>query len=1193
MDNDLYLEILNSAANSFLLQTSDYIFVKDMNLNYLTASETVINLVGIKEIFGKNDFDIFPEELAEKYRKDDLFVLAGNKIDGIIEELPIVDGKRLWAQTWKFPLSNKLGDIIGMYGISRDVTHTINLENEAEIARDYINLINNMPGGVALVHKQNGCLYLDYANDGFYTIHHSSQEKSSKYMGLNLLNNVFEDDKKLLQSEYASVETDENASGNVTYRIIGDDLQPHWINICFSRAYKKHGLQYYYASYTDMDELKNTEDKLRKSRETLKDAIYYSNIQYFTYYPKEKMAEIFVLNKRMQQIDFPRKWDNYPFSFLDYTKVSEEDKRLFINMTDEISGGSDSAACSVKLNISGLAVWNRIVMTSSVKDVNGNTIKAQCYSIDITEQKEAEERLQREKIRLKSSEKNLIDGISFNISTETMIENGSISDKFSATMDMHKFLDVIADSIPQAEDKKLFLETFRPSKLLSAYNSKIYKKKIEYKRYVNKALRSVSTTAEILPDPDCGDIIAFLYTKDINDEIIQRKITKWIFSSNYEAITYYDITADKMYMTSANFAGRDGFSSVTYKTALDSAISEFVLPSEAESAREKLNLRCIISELESNTIYTLYYTSKKSDSVLDGSPQRHMKCDMFYLDNEKEIIVFLNSNVTPIYEHEKENREKMTVALLAAEQASLAKTEFLSRMSHEIRTPMNAIIGLDAIALQEPGLTLSMEDHLQKIGISARFLLSLINDILDMSKIESGKMVLKSEPFDFEEFIDGINTIMYEQCRDNELDYDCVLKTYTENSYIGDRTKLQQVLTNILGNAVKFTPNGGKVHFMISQIMTSKNNAVLRFEISDTGIGIDEKFIPHMFDAFSQENRGRTAVYGGTGLGLSISKNIITLMGGSIRVHSIKNVGTKFTVEVSLKLSEQTSGRRRLLKPEKSLFTLIVDDDVIVCRHTNIILNEAGFKAEWTDSGLSAIQKVKEQYENNNNYDLILLDWMMPGMDGIETASEIRKIVGPDVTIIIMTAFDWANIEKRARAVGVDMFMKKPLFASSVTSAFENVFYKKEQRILPKHQPSFDFTGKRVLLAEDNAINAEIVKKLLELKHCEIDIVTNGAEAIEAFASSSVGYYNIILMDVRMPIMDGLEASRTIRVMKKADSKTVPIIAMTANAFQEDVNMSLESGMNAHLAKPIEPLVFYETIEKFMNYDGKTDYNCQ
>jgi two-component system sensor histidine kinase/response regulator len=1202
--------IILTACETFLNNTTDYVFVKDSDLIYRTLSRSVATMAGFQtadELVGKDDYSVFPKELAEKYRADDRRVLeTGLSIEGEIERLPDKDGSARFTQTWKYVIRDKDGKARGLYGISRDCTHTIELENAAENAKNYSDIIDNIPGGIGILHCENGVFFLDFANDGCFAAQHNTRESWEKYMGGKVMNAVYEHDRKAVEDEYLRVKDSDGGTGSVSYRVKGADGGLYWVHIQFREAYVRGGIKYYYASFTDINEQKTAERQLRESREQMKEAISYSTIQYFTYFPDRHRAEIYALCRRMAKL--PMIWDNYPESFFAYTKPSVEDRAAFSDMVKRINSGADEAGCTVRLEFDGVWLWEKVHMTA-VRDDAGRTIKAQAYAIDVTEQKDAEERLREERLRQRALEGDIIEAFSFNVTKNTQANlqssdeisyNEPISSKVSEEAERiapptddgrsktRTVLLSVASQIPDRSDRELFLGTCGRRALQTACEQGRYENTIRYRRHVGSSVRWVSTQVEVLPDPDTGDLVAFFYTRDINEEVIAQKISEQIIKTNYVAASYCEVPIDRIHL---RFAGDDGsFGDEPYDSGIDAGIRRIAAENEREWLRRKLALGNVVKELEKNNVYSLAFTGRERDGKLSGKPQKRLKSDAFYLDDNRDVIVMLLTDVTTVLEQERDVHEKMAEALAAAEQASVAKTEFLSRMSHEIRTPMNAIIGLDAIALQEKGLSSSMEDHLQKIGISARFLLSLINDILDMSRIESGRMMLKNEPFNFEELIDGINTIMYEQCRDNELDYDCVLKSFTEEMYVGDKTKLQQVLVNILGNAVKFTPNGGKIHFMVEQVSRTKNKARLRFEISDTGIGIDEKFIPHLFEAFSQENRGRTSAYGGTGLGLSISKNIVALMGGDITVHSIKNVGSEFTVEVSLGLTKESARRRELLTAGKilPLFTLVVDDDVIVCQHTQMLLEGSGLKAEWVDSGAGAVTRVTDHHKAGSDYDLILLDWKMPDMDGIETAREIRKVVGPEVTIIIMTAYDWADIEKRAKAAGVDMFMKKPVFASSVTKAFENVFVKKRSDIDIVPVPEIDFAGKRVLLAEDNEINAEIAKNLLEIKKCAVDIADNGAVAIETFTTTPVGYYDAILMDIRMPIMDGLEATKVIRAMKKADSATVPIIAMTANAFQEDVKMSLDSGMNAHLAKPIDPVMLYDTLAK---YFGKTQIN--
>lgn len=405
-----------------------------------------------------------------------------------------------------------------------------------------------------------------------------------------------------------------------------------------------------------------------------------------------------------------------------------------------------------------------------------------------------------------------------------------------------------------------------------------------------------------------------------------------------------------------------------------------------------------------------------------------------------------------------------------------------------------------------------------------------------------------------------------------------------EECYVGDAMKLQQVVMNVLSNAIKFTPEGGRVSMNISQRKRIKDNAELRFVINDTGCGISEKFIPHIFEPFAQENTSTTSNYGGTGLGLAISKNIVDMMNGQINVRSIVGVGTEFTVDVNLGITDEARHkyRERASYNFTELKALVVDDDVTVCEYTGIILKGMGVQFEWVDSGRKAIDKVTAKWKSKESFDLVLLDWKMPDMDGIETAREIRRIVGPDITIIIMTAYDWASIEHEAKLAGVNLLMSKPMFKSSLMSAFEKVFGDKKEGEHEDIVTNFDFTGKRVLLAEDHPLNVEVATKLLEHRGFAVEHAENGLRALEMFTTTPVGYYDAILMDIRMPQMDGLQAASNIRHCRKKDAKTVPIIAMTANAFEDDIEKSMAAGMNAHLAKPIEPDVLYSTLAQWI-----------
>ena len=518
-------------------------------------------------------------------------------------------------------------------------------------------------------------------------------------------------------------------------------------------------------------------------------------------------------------------------------------------------------------------------------------------------------------------------------------------------------------------------------------------------------------------------------------------------------------------------------------------------------------------------------------------------------------------------------------ALASAEEANRAKTTFLSNMSHEIRTPMNAIIGLDNIALNEPGISDKTREHLEKIGTSARHLLSIINDILDMSRIESGRMVIKSEEFSFSKALEQVNAIIGGQCREKGLDYECHITGDVDEHYIGDGTKLQQVMINILGNSVKFTPQGGKVTLDIEQVARFDEHTTLRLVFFDTGIGMSEDFLPKVFDAFAQENSSLTNAYGSTGLGLPITKSFVELMNGSIEVKSQKGEGTVFTVTVTLGNVEQTPQVDGAGLRPNEMSVLVVDDDEVACEHARIVLGQIGIDCETVQSGEEALKLVELHHVRQKPYNLILVDWKMPQMDGLETTRRIRQIIGHESAIIILTSYNWEDIIDEATQAGVDSFVAKPLFAANVMDQFHEAFRRKSESQEPTRA---NLEGRRILLAEDMMVNAEIMVMVLSMRGMQADIAENGKIAVELFQSHEEGYYDAVLMDMRMPVMDGLEATRCIRAVDRPDATTIPIIALTANAFDEDVQRSMQAGLNAHLSKPVEPDVLYETLERLI-----------
>ncbi len=553
-------------------------------------------------------------------------------------------------------------------------------------------------------------------------------------------------------------------------------------------------------------------------------------------------------------------------------------------------------------------------------------------------------------------------------------------------------------------------------------------------------------------------------------------------------------------------------------------------------------------------------------------------------DTDDIMVMVVTKEITNQVRKQKEQTQALQDALMQAQHANRAKTTFLSNMSHDIRTPMNAIIGFTTIAVSHIDNKTQVQDCLQKVLSSSNHLLSLINDILDMSRIESGKVQIKEQECNISELMHNLVNIIQPQVKAKQLELFIDTFEVANEDVIADSLKLNQVFINLLSNAVKYTPAGGTISFRIMQKTTFRHGyGDYVFVIKDNGVGMSKEFVEHVFEPFEREVSATQSGIQGTGLGMAITKNIVEMMNGTIEVESEPDKGSVFTVEITLKLQDVKRNEEQI-KQLDGFRALVVDDDFHVCDSVSKMLKKIGMRAEWTTSGREAVYRAEIASQEGDSYHTYIIDWQMPETSGIETARRIRNVVGDEVPIIILTAYDWADIEGEARSAGVTAFCAKPLFMSDLKSALlmaNNLISKEEDETAA--WTLADFSGKRILLVEDIELNREIAQAILEEAGFEVESAPDGTDAVAMVEKSEEYYYDAVLMDVQMPIMDGYEATRTIRNMARDDVKTLPIIAMTANALEEDKEAALKNGMNAHLAKPIDVEVFMEVLSRYVS----------
>ena len=530
----------------------------------------------------------------------------------------------------------------------------------------------------------------------------------------------------------------------------------------------------------------------------------------------------------------------------------------------------------------------------------------------------------------------------------------------------------------------------------------------------------------------------------------------------------------------------------------------------------------------------------------------------------KNVFLFVEDYTVP-----QQQEDALRIALASAEHANKAKTAFLNNMSHDIRTPMNAIIGFTALVaahMDQPDL---VKDYLAKIGTSSQHLLSLINDVLDMSRIESGVVKIEEKEVCIPDILHDLKTIIQGNIQAKQQDLYIDTQDVVHENVITDRLRLKQILLNIVSNAIKFTPVGGMINIRVSEKPCNRKGfTAFEFRIRDNGIGMSEEFQAHVFDSFSRERSSTQSGIKGTGLGMAITRNIVDMMGGTISLTSKEGKGTEFVVTLNFKTLEKAT----VYGPIPELIgarALVVDDDVHTCTSVSKMLREIEMRADWSTSGKEAVIRAKEAFEQNDAFKAYIIDWLMPDMNGIETVRRIRAVIGDETPIIILTAYDWADIEQEAKEAGVTAFVEKPIFMSELRKVLTKPMDIKEEPLYQTEREN-RYSGKKVLLVEDNELNREIATALLEEIGISVDYVEDGTDAVERMHEVDDDRYDLIFMDIQMPKMDGYMATGEIRTLRNNKKANIPIVAMTANAFEEDKKKAFKAGMNAHIAKPID-----------------------
>ncbi len=827
---------------------------------------------------------------------------------------------------------------------------------------------------------------------------------------------------------------------------------------------------------------------------------------------------------------------------------------------------------------------------SPLYDIDGSVMGTVGVAIDVTQERAYEQEIIQKNCTLEKIFNNIDCGVMYH-----SIDGRHIMSVNQAALDILGYesldemaadgFDMIASSVAE-EDKKQLLERIRSLKEEGDSVSVEYRvhRKDGETRYVMGNVKLIREDSELRYQRFLLDCTA----QKLQEEENEQRQTELIhaLSIDYKLVCYYDLgTGEGKLLRSDDSFIDDVFDAgVDYDKNLSLYLDRHVFEEDSEMLQQALSREKIIEELTKNNQYHVNHR------IAENGKTEYYQIKIVRAGTRKEnsgIVLGIRSVDNEI-RSEMEQRGMLKDALMQANRASKAKSVFLSNMSHDIRTPMNAIVGFTTLAMNNLDNRERMEEYLKKIRTSGNHLLSLINDVLDMSRIESGKIELEEKLCSLPEILHALCNIVQADVHAKQLELHIdTLDIRNENIYC-DRLRLNQVLLNLLSNAIKYTGAGGVINMRITEKAgAAEGYANYEFTIKDNGIGMSKEFVEHIFEPFEREENSTINRIQGTGLGMAITKNIVDMMNGFIEVESVQGEGSKFTVSFTFRTHAEEKEEQDI--PElKNCRALVVDDDFNTCDSVSYMLGQIGLRAEWTLSGKEAVLRTRQANMRKDGYYVYIIDWLLPDMNGIEVTRRVRQEMGDGVPVIVLTAYDWTDIEDEAKEAGVTAFCSKPLFMSELQSCLRSIVGADETKEKEEDEEKVCVRAGRILLAEDNELNQEIAVEILSNAGFTVEVAENGSIAVEMVRKSEPGYYQLVLMDVQMPVMDGYEATTHIRKLENRELASIPVIAMTANAFEEDKQEALRRGMDGHIAKPINIEILFDTLNKVMNNMAKT-----